>query len=264
VRAVSILFAFVCLFTAHVAFAAADEVSPCIDAMDPSISDHLLDLMNKGLVISQTDQRLEDRGLLVPGGGLCAPTCAVNALYAMASFMGIDLLSIADLSDAYVADIVARLQNEFGFDARYGARMENVLSILKPLLQELEPQAVLKTNVICNYLDEKYKGISVFPSDFKTAVNQLAFVSVITKSVDENNVEKQHALIILKIDEVNKRIHYFDPQFPRIHFVSRYKEVRFRGYQTIKLYDVSHFAKQNSKLFGTVTNLVKARLEKKH
>jgi hypothetical protein len=177
------------------------------------IQDHFYSLMRQGALLQQQDVRLGDRGLLIPDGGLCATTSAVNVLHAAFSHLGRDTRIFASTSDALVGRLVNQAWQRLGKDARMGLDFSSLQLVINEVANQIDPHNV-GVKADRSYSWRRAGGVNF--AELRGDEDTLALLCVTT------GPEKAHAITVLDIDEGRRTISYSDPNYPNQEITRRY------------------------------------------
>src|SRR5262249_34033771 len=109
-----------------------------------TIQQHFYSLQRSGSLMVQTDWRLAQRELLVPNGGLCATTSAVNVLHAAFSHLRRDTSVFTSKSPDIVARMVSEAWQKLGKDARMGLDFSSLSYVINDVANQIHPEVGVK------------------------------------------------------------------------------------------------------------------------
>lgn len=167
-----------------------------------TIQQHFYSLMQSGVMLQQTDWRLAQRGLLIPQGGLCATTSAVNVLHAAFSHLGRDTRMFTSTSD----DLVARLVSDawrLNKDARMGLDFSSLSLVINEVANRLHPEVGVKA-------ERPYFWRTRDSIDFKELAGDDDTLSLLCVTTGSS----AHAITFLGIDRYRGVLTYSDPNYP--------------------------------------------------
>lgn len=164
------------------------------------------DLMARSAFIHQSDSRLDRRDLLVPHGGLCGSTCAINVLHAVAAYTGSNTRPFSTNSDFHIHRIIQSTWQRFGRDARLGITMEEVATALESMAPDFGLS--IRTHV----RTASHAG-PITPEELAPSENEIVIVSVRQgRRVDGN--PGFHALVLTGLNLERQVASYSDPNYP--------------------------------------------------
>jgi hypothetical protein len=171
-------------------------------------------------LINQLDPRLERLNLIVPDGGLCATTCAVNVLRSFYEFL--ELPHSTFRADRRIRDMARFARDELNVDARMGLGLDDTAKVMKMMAARLE-DFTLNTNVKHGPINE---------ADLTPYHDELNIISVSTR-----HPAIYHALVVLEIYPESKQIVISDPNEEGKILYTFYEFVQHEmGWTTIKIY----------------------------
>ncbi len=169
--------------------------------------------MQRGELLQQTDHRLGQRGLLIPSGGLCATTSAVNVLHAAFSHLGRDTSVFTSTSDALVGRLVQRAWDRLGKDARLGLDFISLERVINEVANEIDPAHV-------GVKAERSRGWQrthdIDFGELRADADTLTLLCVTTGN------DSAHAIVVLEVNESTRTITYSDPNQPHLEITRRY------------------------------------------
>jgi hypothetical protein len=171
---------------------------PC----NSSVQEIVLALMAERRLLCQTDRRLSRRGLLVPHGGLCATTCAANALQAAFAHQGRDISS-KRASDELVEALVDRIAELEQKDARLGIDFDSLARTLNDVANALHPGVGVEAKA--------GRAAIRYGQDLKRLVHTadtLVVLGVLTGS------KTGHAVLLLSVNPREHQVTLSDPNDP--------------------------------------------------
>lgn len=199
------------------------------------ITDHFRALMAENLLISQGDDSLQQRGLLVPEGGLCATTSAVHALHAAFRHLGRDTSIFQSQSDWVIHRMIygawqssRKARNRI--DARFGVSFDVLMDVVNRVGNEFDSGVGIHA--------EKRYGWRLFDdielSALRPTLNTLILLSVSTPP-DARGGRTAHALTLLDIESERWTISYSDPNDPCVERWTKFFPARRGGSATIQI-----------------------------
>ncbi len=205
-----------------------------------SVQYTMAQLSARGQLIDQSDDRLEARNLLIPGGGLCASTCAVNIMHALFDYARIQPNPIQAEPDYYIQSILHELLNLFQIEARKPITFTEMRPALKKVVGQVTSR---KRDFGSSIL--KLSKYNFYEDSFVSKPNAIKLLAVTVGS-------SGHAIILLGINPRLKKLAFIDPNDPKeIHYVN-YTVSSLGHQQTINISWDGIFGKENSNGFVTV------------
>lgn len=201
-----------------------------------TIQQHFYSLQQSGRMLQQTDWRLAQRELLIPNGGLCATTSAVNVLHAAFSHLGRDTSVFTSKSPDIVARMVSQAWQRLGKDARVGLDFSSLSTVIDDVANQLHPEVGVKADRPYNWRTSSGVNWDELKGDNDT----LALLCVTT------GADSAHAITLLNVDRYRGVVIYSDPNHPNQALEAPYTESGGRLY-------ISSFAP------GEVTDVLKIR-----
>lgn len=169
----------------------------------PSLLNSYLELMEKGKLIHQTDNRLKKRKLLKKNGGLCSFTAQVNAIQAVSQYYGISKSKFLKRPDYFMYEIIEEARNFMIEDPRYeGAYLSDIAKYTSSVLEYHGLDGVIRLT----YTDDPEK---IDPNKFKNYYWKIRVLGVLNKKGDEG-----HTIVALKIDSQHNFFYISDPNYP--------------------------------------------------
>lgn len=202
-----------------------------------TIQQHFWSLMQSGRMLQQSDYRLAQRGLLIPEGGLCATTSAVNVLHAAFSHLGRDT-SAFTRADDLVARLVSRAWQQHGKDARMGLDFSNLSMVVNSVANNLHPDVGVHAERSWSWVRNGQVDTKELGGDNDT-LNLLCIVT---------SEKSAHAVTLLGVDDYRRVITYSDPNYPneaisRNYHLDRNQRIVLDGFGN----------------FGAITDVLKIR-----
>jgi hypothetical protein len=157
-----------------------------------------------GLLIQQNDWRLAQRNLLVPNGGLCATTCAVNVMHAISRYLHGTGHEFGSIPDFKIHQMVNKAWENHRRDARTGLDLYTLSNVMRDVSSGL-PMTVQ------HYMASANHGGTF--RDFALAEDEIILAAV-ESGFNQNGAQTYHALVITAVDIRNGRVTYSDPNFP--------------------------------------------------
>jgi hypothetical protein len=210
-----------------------------------SVSDHYENLAHTNQLIHQMDPRLILRDLVIPRGGLCGTTCAVNALHAVARYLNRDTSgSFAGYSDEFLHEMVLAIFERFRHDSRQGVFAPQLIYGIERKAYELRLPV---------WASAQYSSTS---ADLVSAENEL-IVAIVNIGLNPEGGPTAHALVITRADPIQGLVTYSDPNYPNQLKTSRlWTESDAQGNVRARIQLSVPFP---TELSGTVTALIRIR-----
>lgn len=224
-----------------------------------SVQGTVLELMRRGQLLQQQDLRLAQRGLLMPNGGLCATTSAVNALHAAFHHQGRDT-SVFSQSDHLVHQLVEQAWHRHHRDARMGLDLGTLASVINDVANTLSR-------------DVGVHARTAYPAAADASLLKLCSTkNALTILSVQTGHDKWHAITLLDVDTRNRTVTYSDPNHPNHTMVQRFwfdrSSIHFDGFNgygricdaievRVENYDPDparrfrHFAGKRVRIFGS-------------
>jgi hypothetical protein len=168
-------------------------------------------LVRQGALLQQSDWRLGQRGLLIPEGGLCASTTAVNVLHAAFSHLGRST-SVFQQADDLVARLVGDAWHRLGKDARMGLDFWSLSQVVNEVANGLHADVGVWAERPHFWRDRGGIRAEVLRGDDDT----LSLLCVTTSA------RSSHAIALLDLDERRGVVTYSDPNHPHQLQARRY------------------------------------------
>jgi hypothetical protein len=200
------------------------------------IREHFLELMRRGALLQQSDYRLGARGLLIPDGGLCATTSAVNVLHAAFSHVGADTSTFTSTSDDLVARLVGRAWQDLGRDARMGLDFSSLEQVVNHVANQIDPNVGVHSR----------RGY-FRPKSGDDLAKLLADADTLPLLCVTTGERSAHAITLLGVDQRRGVVSYSDPNHP-----NQYME---RSYWS----DRDHLRIEGFGGYGAVTDVLEIR-----
>lgn len=165
-----------------------------------------------GMLLQQTDARLNEHNLFVPNGGLCASTCMTNVLGA-ASLPAENVLSFKTQSPLMLARLVQEYNAQLNEDARIGAHVDSVADIANSIFHELialNQHFSLDQDITIAATTKKE---ALFPNRIFSALKGDSIAIGSVRPIDKS-IRSAHAIVILGVDYENKKLIISDPNVP--------------------------------------------------
>lgn len=165
-----------------------------------------------GLLLEQQDTRLNEYDLFVPNGGLCATTCMTNILGASTLQLE-NVMTFTRQAPLILSRIVHEYNLQVQQDARYGAHVDLVADVTNSISDELFALNQFISFEEAITLSASQIKSEFYPNRIFSAIrgDTIAIGSVMPLEGESN---LGHAIVILGVDNDNKKLIISDPNFP--------------------------------------------------
>jgi hypothetical protein len=204
------------------------------------LAEKLLAFAKNGQLMNQQDSRLNQMGLLVPNGGLCASTCSVNLVGTMLVGPNDNFQNVAPTVENIIVQMyktirdkegavggnlpadpndqmgvllqmLEKIVNQNSDDARYGAFVEDLLKALQPLIEVSGGNVGPITHGFENDMAMASPGGILYST-----------VHITDNAMQAVALNGTHAILIPKIDTINHLIYVSDPNRPNAIYARNY------------------------------------------
>ncbi len=181
----------------------------------PSLMNSYLELMEKGKLIHQTDNRLKKRKLLKKNGGLCSFTAQVNAIQAVSQYYGVSKSKFLKRPDYFMYEIIEEARSYMIEDPRYeGAYLDDIQKYTSSVLEYHGLDGIISLN----YTDDPD---TIDPDRLKNYYWKIRILGMVNEKEDEG-----HTVVALKIDPKKKIIYTSDPNYPNKIVKTPYRKTK--------------------------------------
>lgn len=184
----------------------SDQLSSFHSRHKTRVIDEIDALAKRQLLLNQESPRLRQRGLVIPGGGLCISTAATIVLHAMMRYSDLDTRVFQENPDAIVQRIFDLASRP---PARLDARKGLYPDQLAPILKEVAFELGLKIST--EFTSTAFDLVTL--ENLVPTNNRVAIAGL-------NRGGSMHAITVLFVDTARKTLTYSDPMEPnKIHTV---------------------------------------------
>ena len=218
-----------------------------------------VELAGRNMLLNQQAPELDAKGLLKPNGGLCASTCVTNVLGAMTAQEG-NFRAFPKNAPEIVELVIDAYGQQTNGDARMSANVNWLAraanTVFPQILQRFQYDSMFE-NPVLTTLNIKAQATTLYLAN--ALKNDAIAVATVRHTSADLRKMSYHAIVVLKVDRVQKKIYYSDPNLANLIIVAPYtystlKGIRFNvpmtyGNEAVQLIEADIFTRTLHKTY---------------